>query len=119
MTTINPKALAIGRRIAAKREQIGYSQAELAARIGVTDGAIGQYETGRAVPRINRLERIAVELETSTDWLLTGGEGEEQAKAQTKAELEALLLIRSLAADRQDAALAMLQGLVDRIPRKK
>ncbi len=119
MNPFNPKALAIGKRIAQKREQKGYSQAELAAKIGVTDGAVGQYETGRTVPRIPRLQRIAAELETTMDWLLTGGDQEEQGKAQTKAELEALMLIRSLASDRQDAALAMLQGLVERSARKR
>jgi transcriptional regulator with XRE-family HTH domain len=110
----NPKALAVGRRIAEKREQKGYTQAQLAARIDVTDGAVTQYETGRSIPRNTRLERIALELNTSVGYLLAGDDPEEQSKAQTKEELEALVILRSLSVPEQQAAMAMLVGLANR-----
>ena len=110
--SVTNRALAIGRRIAERRERIGNTQAELAAKVGKTTGAIGQYETGRAIPRFPTLEQIALALQVSTGWLLHGDDPEETARAQTAAELEALELIRSLSSRDQGPALAMLRGLV-------
>lgn len=107
------KALALGRRIAQKREQLGYTQAQLGAKFGLTDNAVTQWETGRTMPRPKRLERIALELDTSVEWLLTGGEADEVSRAQTHAELEALTILRSISFERQGAALAVLQALAD------
>jgi transcriptional regulator with XRE-family HTH domain len=117
--TPNLKAIAVGRRIADKREQKGYTQATLAARINVTGGAVAQYETGRTIPRTPRLERIALELDTSMDYLLTGGDPDQQGRAQTRTELEALLLLRTLPVAEQETVMAMLEGLASRSRVKK
>lgn len=116
--TVSPKAMAVGFRIARAREQKGYSQAVLAVKVGVTGGAIGQYETGRNLPKLERLERIAVALEVSTEWLLTGDEPDELIKAQTRTEEAALRLIRALPSEQQANALAMLEGLNLRFSQK-
>lgn len=116
---LNPKAIAVGKRIAEKREQKGYTQAVLAARINVTDGAVAQYETGRSIPRTPRLELIAAELETSMDYLLTGGDPDQQGRAQTRTELEALLLLRNIPVAEQETVMAMLAGLASRARVKK
>lgn len=118
MSERNPKAIAVGRRIAIAREQKGYSQVTLAAMVGVTDGAIAQYETGRNLPKLSRLERIAVALDVSPEWLLTGNEPDELVRAQTKTEAEMLRLIRALPAEQQDLALAMLEGLAAKVAKK-
>jgi transcriptional regulator with XRE-family HTH domain len=106
------KALEIGARIAQARARKGLTQAQVAAGIGTTVGAVAQYETGRNMPAVVRLERIARALEVSTEWLLTGDEPDQLVRAQTIHEEHALRLIRALPAEQQVAALAMLSGLV-------
>lgn len=87
------------------------SQQQLATMLGVSKGAVGQYEVGLATPRPKRFERIAEVLGVTVEWLLTGNEAEEKVRAQTTNELVALELLRAIPHDRQAAAIAMLQGL--------
>lgn len=108
---INPAVLRVGRRIATAREQKGLSQAALADIIGISSGAVGQYETGRNLPKMARFEAIAGACGVTVEWLLTGDDPEELRKAQTINEVEALQLMRALPESQQRAALAMLAGL--------
>ena len=114
MADPNPKTLAVGRRIAQARKAKDIGQRELADLIGVTSGAVAAYEVGRNLPRLHQMDRLASALDVTTAWLLTGDDPDELARAQTKNELGALDLFRSLPADQQDAALAMLAGLSKR-----
>ena len=85
----------------------------LATRIGVTSGAVTQYEGGRNAPALKRLELIAEALGVTAKWLLTGDEPEENVRAQTVNEAEALELIRRLSARRQSTALKQLRAMVE------
>ncbi len=62
----------MGARIAALRRQMGLSQQELAARVGVSASAIGMYEQGRREPDCRGLVQLASALDVTTDYLLTG-----------------------------------------------
>lgn len=62
----------LGIRIAILRLSKGWSQAELARRIGVSTSAVGMYEQGRREPSLGLLVRLAQELGVTTDYLLTG-----------------------------------------------
>ena len=62
----------LGRRIGALRRERGLSQAELAARLGISPSAMGMYEQGRREPSADTLVALARELQVSTDFLLTG-----------------------------------------------
>lgn len=53
----------LGQRIAAWRRRLGWSQAKLAERIGVTDSAWSQWETGSATPTLANLYAIVGALE--------------------------------------------------------
>jgi len=48
----------IGAAIRAKREAFGYSQEELAEKIGKTSSFIGQIERGDALPSVKTLARL-------------------------------------------------------------
>ena len=56
--------------IAARREANGYTQMQLAQAIGVTQGAVSQWESGTAVPRSALLLKIAELLHCTVDDLL-------------------------------------------------
>lgn len=62
----------LGIRIAILRISKGWSQAELARRIGVSASAVGMYEQGRREPSLGLLVRLAQELGVTTDYLLMG-----------------------------------------------
>lgn len=49
----------IGENIKKLRIDNGMSQTELAERIGKTRGAVGQYETGKIVPRMGVVEKLS------------------------------------------------------------
>lgn len=61
-----------GLRIALLRVEKGWSQAELAKRIGVSTSAVGMYEQGRREPSLALLVCLAQTLGVTTDYLLTG-----------------------------------------------
>lgn len=48
----------------------GITQADLAGRLGVTAGSIGQWEKGITRPRPARLKRLAAVLGTTVDALI-------------------------------------------------
>lgn len=48
------------------------SQAELAEALGVTQGAVSQWETGLTMPTLPMLAKIAEVLHCTTDALLSG-----------------------------------------------
>ena len=54
------------------REAKGMTQAELAARIGVTDKAVSKWETGKGLPDVSLLEPLAAALDTSVIELMNG-----------------------------------------------
>ena len=62
----------LGIRIALLRASRGWSQAELARRIGVSASAVGMYEQGRREPSLDLLVRLAREFGVTTDCLLMG-----------------------------------------------
>ena len=108
----NPKAVAVGGRIASLRTKIpGLSQDKLAAKIGVTGNAITQYECGNNLPSLAHMELIASELHTTVGWLLTGDEPDEVARAQTQTELAILRALREVPANLQEVALATVRAL--------
>lgn len=61
-----------GELIAALRREKGWSQSELADRIGVTNKAVSRWETGRGYPDVELLPLLARELEVSISELLEG-----------------------------------------------
>jgi transcriptional regulator with XRE-family HTH domain len=57
------RAFLIGRAVRERRQSLGLSQVELAARAGMTQPALSRLEAGVVVPTIPLLERISGALE--------------------------------------------------------
>ena len=72
-------------RLAFLRIGKGWSQAELARRIGVSPSTVGMYEQGRREPSLSLVVQLAREFGVSTDYLLTGA----TQQGDTTATLEA------------------------------
>ena len=102
---VSSRAKELGRRIQAAREQRRLTQAKLAAELGVTDNAVTQWETGRAVPRAERLEKIASSLGVMVTWLLTGEGPSMPVLADSLTELQVINLLRAIPPEKQAAAI--------------
>ena len=87
----------LGQRIALLRRQAGWSQAELAARMGISASAVGMYEQGRREPSVDALVTLAELFGVSTDYLLTG----KITLPREADDLQKLLEDRVLAAQRR------------------
>lgn len=61
----------MGCNIRKARKAVGIKQGELARLVGVTSGAVSQWEKGRTLPGAEKLKRIAEALNTTVDELLT------------------------------------------------
>lgn len=76
------------------RTSRGWSQAELAARIGLSNEAYGRIERGHVLPRIQTLVHFAQETGTSLDALLIA----QERKADGGAEARRAQLVEALVA---------------------
>lgn len=62
--------MAIGERLKTIRDRL--TQKEFGEKIGVSQGAVQNYEATNSIPKGDILQRIRDEFEVSIDWLLTG-----------------------------------------------
>ena len=60
------------KRIKEARNALGWSQADLARRMFVTQPSVADWETGRKAPHTKNLTRLAMLLGVSFEWLTTG-----------------------------------------------
>ena len=66
--------LAMGRRIREGRRALGWTQAQLAERIGVSCAFVGHLERGEKLPSLETVARLSLALNTSLDTLALGRE---------------------------------------------
>jgi transcriptional regulator with XRE-family HTH domain len=66
---------AIGKRIKARREEAGLTQAELGAKVGVSQEAVSRWEAGLTALALAELGTVARVLQSSLGWL-AAAEGE-------------------------------------------
>ena len=87
-------------RLAEARKEKGFTQAELARRLGVTAQAVSKWERGNAYPDIELLDGIIRVLECSPDYLFQYEKGKQsyvtQDNLQYRSQIEAVLLMDAL-----------------------
>jgi transcriptional regulator with XRE-family HTH domain len=62
----------MGRRIVRERKRRGWSQVDLARRLGIKRERTGNWERGENAPRLEELARLAEVLQVSLDHLVLG-----------------------------------------------
>ena len=67
----------IGERILALMEESEYTQKELAGMVGVTESAMSRYINDDRMPKSNVVANLATALNTTSDYLISGKEPEE------------------------------------------
>jgi transcriptional regulator with XRE-family HTH domain len=78
----------IGKRVKARREELGISQTVLAKRIGVSGPSLSQLESGK-IKRSRRLNKLAAVLKVSPEWLEGSVDGKPAAPVAAKAAVVA------------------------------
>ena len=61
--------------LVARRQDLGLSQTEVAARMRTSQSAVARLESGDADVRLSTLERYAAALGQQLDWKLKGSQG--------------------------------------------
>jgi transcriptional regulator with XRE-family HTH domain len=102
-----------GDRVAAAREAMGLSQAQLARRLGVKAQTVTSWESDRSEPRANKLQMLAALLNVSMVWLMTG-EGEGVASPDEREPYEKTL--QALVTEVRETRMAQMR-LADRLAR--
>ncbi len=65
-------AAAIGNRLRARREHLGWTLAEAARAVGCTLGYVSHMELGLNIPSVPILLALAEAYSVTTDWLIKG-----------------------------------------------
>lgn len=67
MSEVLTRSQAIGAVVRARRLELGWSQAELAFRVGCDQARVARIEKGRSSPQVDTIERYAAKLGMSLD----------------------------------------------------
>ena len=99
----------IGKFIAERRKIMGYTQMQLAEKLGITDRAVSKWETGRAMPDSSIMIELCGILKTSVTDLLSG---EIVTKENCSIEIENKLLEAVKAKEESDRHLLLLEWVI-------
>ena len=102
----------LSQRLKELRARNKMSQKELAAKLFVSQQAVGKGETGKATPNPETIAKISEIFSVSTDYLL--GRDEEKPAPISESELDAELIERltHLTPEEKDKVDAFVQGLL-------
>lgn len=109
--------MTIGDRIRLVRRQLGYTQAQLARKLKMSQTQLAKYENSRGNPSVQVLYRLASALETSSDYLISGRDKSIAKKIALEDE-ELLDLVRRIAqlrAAQRDKIKWAIEGLLSNI----
>lgn len=79
----------VGERIKNLRSKAGYTQAELAEKVGFTSQTVSNWESGSREPDIEALVKLSSLFNVSLDYLLSGKEPEEKVVIMSRIEMAA------------------------------
>lgn len=103
--------LGFAKRLKQARERKGLSQHKLAMQLGLTAGAVGQWEIGANSCQMTTLNKIADILGVTSDWLRKGESGDERDAAKNSGERRTLEVMRSIKAQNADNVVMAIEIL--------
>jgi len=101
----------LGQRIKQLRKDKGWTQKELANRIGTSPAQLNKYEAGQNTPPLDKLVLFAEVLTTSADFLITGNLSEAMPISNTRL-VQRLQVIDSFDADEKETVIKLLDGMI-------
>ena len=104
--------LSIGSRIKERREELGITQLELASRLNVSKGAIGNYETDANFPKASIMYKIFDILQCDANYLYQDEIGERENIVPPKNERKILSLLYQLSDEGQEKLIDYADDLV-------
>jgi transcriptional regulator with XRE-family HTH domain len=122
MPTSEPSTPAVifSTRIINARQTCGYTQAQLARRIGVKKSTLANWESSHSSPRANKLKELAGVLNVPVLWLIAGSDAPPEVSAPDLSEtlmLEQRLHKADLLINELSALAADLRGHTRRVQR--
>jgi transcriptional regulator with XRE-family HTH domain len=109
--------MAIGDKIQMLRKQHGWSQKQLAKKIGTSGPIVGRYERGEMTPSVEVAKKLADTFDVTLDYLVddTG----RAAEIKDKAMLRRLMEIQALDTEDQKTIVHVLDSLLRDAKAKK
>lgn len=102
----------LGERIKDLRKEHGWSQAELAQKVGAESQRISRYETGKLTPSIPALVRLAEALDTSIDYLVIDDAPRRPLQGADLHLAERIIELGQLDDTDRQAVLHIIEGLI-------
>lgn len=103
--------MSIGSRIKERREELGITQQQLAASLGVSKGAVGNYETDANSPKASIMYKVFDVLKCDANYLYQD-EMTDKKSALPEDDRALLLLFHKLNAEGQEKLLGYADDLV-------
>lgn len=104
--------MSIGTRIKERREELGITQTELAARLGVSKGAVGNYETDANSPKASIMYRIFEILQCDANYLYQDEIGPQETIVPPADERKLMSLYHKLNEEGQSKLIDFADDLV-------
>ena len=104
--------MSIGSRIKERREELGITQIELATLLGVSKGAIGNYETDANSPKASIMYKIFDILQCDANYLYQDEIGQRKTIVPPKNDRKILSLLHQLNDEGQEKLIDYADDLV-------
>lgn len=105
-------ALPLGERLKQLRRELGWSQTDLAAKIGADAGQISRYENGHMTPSAEAVAKLAEVLDVSADYLLIDSGTRRSLRSPENVLGDHLALVAELGEDELAVVRSVIDGLV-------
>ena len=100
--------ISVGQRIKDRRKELNLTQTDVYHQTGIASGALSQIENGSRSPSIMIFYKLAVALDCSTDWLLTGESSDSKNFIFSESEESVIAMYRELSDDDKDEVFEIL-----------
>jgi transcriptional regulator with XRE-family HTH domain len=111
--------MALADRVKALRAERGWSQTDLANRIGAAPAQVSRYESGRTAPSADTVTRLAETFGVSTDYLLIDDAPRRPFRSAEDALGDRLATIAELDPNDQALVLSFIDALVTKTRLKR